>query len=144
LIITHIAAQHEATWFACCLALHPQLQLQSTTHMAQLAGGRDISCLGIREDGAGYEAEVGHPDGHPDHDSTEQAQHQHPDQRQHQTAAKTWVTQTDQYKMLTKYKRKRKENTTPVGINLMKSQVLYRAAQVLTGHSTACRHALTG
>ncbi|KAA6424717.1 MAG: hypothetical protein FRX49_05384 [Trebouxia sp. A1-2] len=39
----------------------------------------------------GYEAEVGHPDGHPDHDSTEQPQHQHPDERQHQTAAKTWA-----------------------------------------------------
>jgi len=32
--------------------------------------------------------------------------------------------------MMNEWKRKEKEKTTPFGVNLMRSQVLYRAAQV--------------
>jgi len=35
--------------------------------------------------------------------------------------------------------KKRKENTTPFGVNLMRSQVLYRAAQVVRPYIASCR-----
>ena len=37
-------------------------------------------------------------------------------------------------------KRKEKEKTTPFGVNLMRSQVIYRAAQVTLGYTSLYRH----
>lgn len=51
------------------------------TYLAKLACSRDVTRFGITEDSAGNEAEVGHPNSDPDHQATEEAQHQHPDAR---------------------------------------------------------------
>ena len=59
------------------------------SYLPKLACSRYVACLGIAEDGAGNEAEVSHPDGDPDHQATEQAQHQHPDARQDQATTKS-------------------------------------------------------